>query len=541
MQVKQNQDIVDQERLLGKLPFAAGASFDSYHRQHERQCMEDTRVGLLQQFQEWGANHSRPLFWVSGMAGTGKSTIARTLANRFKSSGTLGGSFFFSRASGEANNAFKLVGTLAHHLANALPHLKGPLCEAILNHEDVVRQGLRNQWKELIVTPLSNVRLNGRPTLNIVIDALDECGSDDDIRLILQLFVEVKDLKSIDMGIFVTSRPEIVIRLGFANIPDIVHQKLDLRDIPRDDVEHDIMVFLESELRCISLQRKLHDWPSKHAIGVLVKRSDCLFIYATTACRYIGGMDWDPEERLSEILSGGSSGEGDAITGIDAMYMQVLRTALTEGRGQKEVDKLCDRFKQVVGSIVVLFDELSISALAGLLSLQENSVKLSLDGLHSVLNVLDDTDSPVRLLHPSFHDFLVDYRRCEDGRFCVDEASMHGELAKNCLRVISTALKRNMCQLSTPGAPPQEAERHTLNIQLPRHVQYACSYWVDHLASTKPDSRLQIGFCDNGEVHLFFQKDFLRWLEAMSLMEKMPQAVLMIQKLANILEVCYPA
>ncbi|KAL8646494.1 MAG: hypothetical protein Q9210_006113 [Variospora velana] len=534
-QMKQYHEAIERDQRLAKLPFAADACFDSYHRQHETHCIENTRVELLQELQIWGANHQRPIYWLSGMAGTGKSTIARTLAARLKSSKTLGGSFFFSRSSGEANNAVNFVGTLAHHLANVSPLFKESICEAISLHEDVTRQGLRNQWKELIVGPLSKVRLSGRPTLSIVVDALDECGSDDDIRLLLQLFVEVKDLTSVNIGIFVTSRPEIVIRLGFEDIPEITHQKLDLRDIPRHLVEHDILVLLKREFNRIRLERKLLDWPSEHDLQSLAQRSNCLFIYAVTVCRYVNNTDWDPEERLSEILHNGHASGGDTAE-LDAMYMQVLSSALLNGRGEEEISRLCDRFQQVVGSIVTLFDEFSASALAELLSRPVNSVNTTLNRLHSVLNIPGDVESPIRLLHPSFHDFLLSKTRCRDERFCTDETLMHGELFSKCMGAMSTTLKRNACQLSTPGSPPQDVDKKTLDTRLPRHVQYACNYWLDHLARARPDSRVQLGLRDNGKVHVFFKKSFLHWLEAMSLLGKMSHAVLMIIQLANMLD-----
>ena len=471
------------------------------------------------------------------MAGTGKSTIARTLANKFKSQKTLGGSFFFSRGSGEANNAVNFVGTLAYHLANTSPQLKECICEAVSTHSDSTRQGLRNQWKNLIIGPLSMIKIKGRPTLNLVIDALDECDSDDDIRLLLQLFVEVKDLNNINLGIFVTSRREVAIRPGFKDMPEIIHHNLDLRDIPRQIVEHDISMLLEHELGRISSQHKLHDWPSEDDIRSLVQKADCLFIYAATACRFIGDKDWIPTERLSEIIQGDSAG-GGITAQLDEMYMQVLRCSLIKGRREGDVAKLCDRFKRIVGSIVVLFNELSVSELAKLLSLPVGKVNVSLGTLHSVLNIPDNLESPIRLLHPSFHDFLLDETRCEDKRFLLEEVLMHGNLVMNCLKTISAALKRNSCRLPTPGSSPQDVQSETLNKQLPKHVQYACQYWVDHLAGTKPDSRAQLGLRDDGEIHIFFREDFLHWLEAMSLMGKMSQGVLMITRLANMTEVC---
>ncbi|KAL8903300.1 MAG: hypothetical protein Q9207_004013 [Kuettlingeria erythrocarpa] len=537
-QLKQGHGVIEQERLLAKLPVALDASFNSWNRQHESLCIENTRVELLQQHRDWGATHPKPLYWLSGMAGTGKSTIARTLAHYFHSIGTLGGSFFFSRSSGEANNAVNLVGTLARQLANRSPQLKQSVCEAISSNEGVTRQGLRNQWKELILAPLSKTQAKGRTTLNFVIDALDECGWDEDIRLILQLFVEVKDLKEVDLGVFVTSRPEVAIRLGFKAIPHIIYQELNLRDVPRHIMEHDLSVLLEHELRRISIEHDIPDWPKHEDVCSLVKKSNCLFIYATTACRYIGELDEDPEERLFEVLGSGSNPGGDTA-GLDLTYTQVLTSALIIKRSEAEVEKACDRFKQTVGSIVTLFDELSISGLAELLDISNKRVDQSLLRLHSVLNIPKDVESSIRLLHPSFRDFLLDNRR-SFSRFSVDKGLKHAELANHCLRVMSVGLKRNMGQLKTPGSPPEDAERERLKTHLPKHVQYACQYWVDHLEGIRADSEAKHSIPDDGYIKSFFQKNFLHWLEAMSLMGKMSQAVLMITRLGDLLKVRYP-
>ncbi|KAL8920505.1 MAG: hypothetical protein Q9208_006255 [Pyrenodesmia sp. 3 TL-2023] len=535
IELKQGQEASEQERLLAKLPFAVDASFDSYHRQHEPRCIENTRVELLQQHREWGVGHARPLYWLSGMAGTGKSTIARTLADYFHSIGTLGGSFFFSRSSGEANNAVNFVGTLARHLANISPQLKQSVCEAISSHEDVTRQGLRNQWKELILAPLSKTQSKGRTTLNFVIDALDECGSDDDIKRILQLCVEVKGLKEVSLGVFVTSRPEIAIRLGFEAIPEIIYQELDLRDVPRHIVEHDLLVFLKHEFGRISRRHKMSGWTKDEDLRSLVQQSDCLFIYATTACRYISDLDWDPEERLSEVLIGGPA-RGGNTAGLDTMYMQVLTSSLIIDRSEAEVTKVCDRFKQIVGSIVTLFDELSITGLAGLLGMPNKAIEQSLRRLHSVLDIPKDVELSIRLLHPSFRDFLLDGSRCSDKRFSLDRGSKHEQLAKHCLGVMSKCLKRNMGHLKTPGSPPGDAERTRLNTELPKHVRYACQYWVDHLEGIRADPGAKHNLPDDGHIQSFFQRHFLHWLEAMSLMAKMSQAVLMITRLGDLLK-----
>ena len=527
----------EQDRLLGKLHVADDAFFNSYHRQHESQCTVDTRVELLKQLGDWAAKHQRSIFWLSGMAGTGKSTIARTLAGRLNERNSLGGSFFFSRASGSSKNAANFVGTLAYALAKKSPQFMDRICEAISGNGDVLRQGLRNQWEELIIGPLSKVKLVPRPTMTFIIDALDECGSDDEIRLILQLLVEVKSMSSIDLGVFVTSRPAIAVRLGFDKIPEIVHQNLDLRDVPRQTVEHDIAVFLRRELGRISQEHKIPNWPSRDNIQSLVQRANGLFIYAATICGFVDDKDWNPQERLSEILRGGSA-EAEGTVQLDEMYSEVLRCALTKGRREGEAIKLCDRFKQVVGSIITLSDTLSSSALAKLLDIPIKNVELALGTLHSVLNIPKDSENPIRLLHPSFHDFVSDEARCEDRRFFVEKTSIHGKLLINCLEVMSAALKRNVCNLQTPGSSPRDVQREKLFRLLPQHVQYACQYWVEHLACASSEQWIHLGLRDGGIIHEFFQRYYLYWLEAMSLLGKMSDAVLMVAKVGEMLRVC---
>ena len=384
------------------------------------------------------------------------------------------------------------------------------MCEAFASEEDVIQRGMRNQWKELIVTPLSTTASCSHTPLNIVIDALDECDSDDDIRLILRLFTEIQDSKNVDLGIFITSRPEVVIRLGFDSMPEIIHQKLDLRDIPRHVMEHDISVLLDREFDSMRLQHQIRDWPSEDDKLSLLQRSDCLFIYAKTACRYIGDLDWNPKERLAEILHGTST-KGGATSQLDEMYMHVLKQALTAGRSAADAAQLCDRFKHLVGSIVVLLNELPILALAELLSLTPTSVDAALRKLHSVLNIPPDEASPIRMLHPSFHDFVLEESRCTDQRFCVDGKDAHGKLARHCLRVMSSMLRRNICRLRTPGSPPLDVDQGGIDRYVPKHLQYTCLYWIDHLARSQPYDHTRSGL--DTEVRSFFQKDFLHWLE----------------------------
>ena len=62
--------------MLKQLPVVHGAAFDSYGHEHGSICLPNTRVELPRQIANWADDFSaESIFWLNGMAGTGKSTI----------------------------------------------------------------------------------------------------------------------------------------------------------------------------------------------------------------------------------------------------------------------------------------------------------------------------------------------------------------------------------------------------------------------------------------------------------------------------------
>ncbi|KAL9613653.1 MAG: hypothetical protein Q9167_001829 [Letrouitia subvulpina] len=525
---------IDESQELSKISVTEGAAFDSYHRQNEPRCISDTRVDILDRLREWSQRDDRCIFWLNGMAGTGKSTIARTIATNLDGTGSLGANFFFSRGVGDLGHAARFVTTLAHQLATKIPLLRPYVCEAITNNASICYQDLRKQWKELIIQPLLN-SASQCPPLTFVIDALDECDDEANIKLILQLFVESNKFGSVRLEMIVTSRPETPIRLGFKNMPEIIHEDLILHDVPRDIVEHDIFIFLKFEFAEIGKDHSLEDWPDKKEIDHVVWASDGLFIYAATVCRFIKQSSvLLPEERLKAIIQNNDAREplAGATARLDEMYVQILQCSFKlEGSVQ-----IGQRFRYVVGSIVVLSDVLSVFTLSNLLGLSRRQVEAAIGALHSLLNVPDDPHSPIRLLHPSFRDFLLDKDRCKDDRFQVGREDANKSLASACLQLLIKTLKEDMCDLKVPTAKVDDLQPRVIDSHLPKDIQYACQYWVDHLEQATPEQRIEAGLCDSGQIDHFFHVHLLHWLEALSLMRKVSEGVKMLVKLESMLQ-----
>lgn len=91
------------------------------------------------------------IFWLSGWAGTGKSTIARTVARQYHKRERLGASFFFSRGKEDTSQAGKFLTSIAIQPAGNYPVLKDPICEAIPKNRHIASQVRRDQWKQLIL------------------------------------------------------------------------------------------------------------------------------------------------------------------------------------------------------------------------------------------------------------------------------------------------------------------------------------------------------------------------------------------------------
>ncbi|KAF5851816.1 hypothetical protein GGP41_000555 [Bipolaris sorokiniana] len=517
---------IDQKLVLAKLPIAIGASFNSHNEEHNARCLPKTRTELLDEITTWANDKDgKSIFWLSGMAGTGKSTIARTVAQSFASRGQLGASFFFKKGEGERGNASRFFTTIATDLVACEPGMLPSIRKTLDGDSTISHKALKDQFEKLILQPLLGIKQARTRALArvIVIDALDECEREADIRAILQLLAQAKDIRPVPLRIMVTSRPELHIRLGFQAMPNGTYQDLVLHEVPRSTIEHDIRLFLEHELGRIRKERKLaSDWPAKQQILALVELAVPLFIYAATVCRYVGSKGSNPTAFLNKVLQYQKA----TFSQLDRTYLPVLDQLLSE-QEEDEKETWLQAFREVVGSIVVLESPLSAVSLARLLQVPQEEIQCRLDSLHSILSVPNSEDAPIHLLHLSFREFLVDPYKQGKSPFWVDKKTTHKRLASYCLECMSglSGLHPDICSLLEPGVLRSEIDEGTITSSLSPDLQYACRYWVEHLKQGQQD------ILDGDTTHLFLQKHLLHWLEAISLTRELSRCVDLLDSL----------
>jgi hypothetical protein len=520
---------------LSNLPYAKDAPFNSYAKQHDPTCLENTRVDVLRQIQEWAdGQDKRCIFWLSGLAGTGKSTIARTIARAYSDRSRLGASFFFSRGGGDVGHAGKFVTSIAIQLASNVPTLQQHISEAIAEQTNITSQSLRDQWQQLVLRPLSKLHVSSSQSIYVlVVDALDECDDDNNIRIVLHLLAEARSLERVSLRVFLTSRPEIPIRYGFCQISDAEHLDFVLHNISPSIIDHDISTFLEHNLRLIGQEDAQEpDWPGLVAIRCLVEIASGLFIWAATACRFIReGLS--AEERLGILLKGGSA-PAMPEEHLNGIYVTVLRNSIQPGYTEEEKQRLQGMLRDVLGGIVILFSPLPIKPFSRLLHTTKNQVDRTLKNLHAILDIPTDPARALRLHHPSFRDFLLDNNKCKDPNFWVDEKQAHQTLVDNCIWLMSTSLKQDICGLDAPGALVTDVASSRVEQCLPPEVQYACLHWIQHLQKSSTQLR------DNDQVHQFLQEHLLHWFEALGWMGKVSEGIHAITSLESITTVSKP-
>lgn len=517
-----------QDMDLEKLESAMDAGFESFADRDEVQCLQGTRTELLRQIIDWAQSPSQEsIFWLNGMAGTGKSTISRTVAKSLKDTNQLGASFFFKRGEGDRGNAKKFFPTLARQLMLLIPGLRSGVRRALHDDPDIGTKSLREQFEKLLLQPLLALDPRGRQPQHaaIVIDALDECEHDRDIRNIIRLLPLLQKVKAARIRVFLTSRPELPISLGFSDIPGHKYQDFALHEIPNELTEHDIHLFLQDRFAKIKHDRKVsQDWPGDDVIRRLVTMSVPLFISAATVCRYIEHSKWEPTRRLAELLQDQSK----YVSRMDKTYLPILTRLLDDQESDKsEQQQLLQEFQEIVGVVILLAVPLSINSLSLFLGIGADQIDNRLNSFRSVLSVPADRDQPVRLLHQSFRDFLVQY----ETKFHVNVPEKHNDISQFCLKIMRGHLRKNICDLENPGTGRADIDSQCIRKCLPPELQYSCRYWIHHLEQSRALPS------EIGNILLFLQEHFLHWVETMSLLGLISEVVDMLRLLSTILPV----
>jgi hypothetical protein len=483
-------------------------------------CLEGTRVQLLEDMAKWMANpDDKTVFWLNGVAGTGKTTIAKSVADMASETKHLVATFFFSHTSVDRRDFSKVIPTLAYQLARDA-RLRPHIVAALDSHKDIATSSTRVQANKLLLDSLRATPCATDRRILIVLDALDECQKDfNHIHggdLIPILLAGLKDIPFV--RVLLTSRPEPSIERMFKR-KDLQGATFTLalhRDIEKGMVRADIARYLNHELG--KLRDAIPDspvFPTEEDMRILVKRADTLFIYARTVVEYISDPVGRPDRRLAALLQAKPGRSVQTYSSLDGLYTHILVNASESSTRANSVD---EDLRSTLVALVLAQQPLTVDGLAVMAGIDQDSCSECLRRISALLDYQHESDEPVRLMHLSFSDFLSDPHRCSDLPFyVVDGASDHISLVEVCFDLMNRHLRYNICQIQNSSLLNAEV----LNLggrmkeHIPESLRYACRFWVihwpEHIRTAGSQSRIPTG------LEVFCEQHLLHWIEALSL------------------------
>ena len=394
---------------------AVNAYYDSEKQPSSSECLHGTRSRQINMLMDWveANKKERPLFVVLGPAGSGKSSLLRTVARMCEEKKYLAANFFFSGTDSTRNTLRCLINTIAYQIAEAIPELRPYVARSVHAEPSILSRSFESQTQRLLLNPLSQLRSEYSDFSYhhrvIVIDAMDECLEvNEQRRFIFALSTVLKD-KSFPFLCLLSTRFDRHIERNLTTILNPwIYGRMTLGG-NEDDERGDIWTYLQANIGFI---RKSHpfgtripdEWPLKSDLKAIVQKSGGQFIYASTVIRYVESPNHNPYEQLRYILgiSTIKSGAGP-FAELDALYRALMSS----------VENI-ETAIEILGIELVRTSSQFWTPRTLRLGFNFNKHLLSPDAdifLAPLASVLSCEHGKIKFYHLSFAEFLLDHTR----------------------------------------------------------------------------------------------------------------------------------
>ena len=509
------------DRLLKLLKPVREANY-----QEDRGCMEGTRTAVLDKIISWvnkpldvnqaSKSHSDNIYWLYGMPGLGKTSVANSLCHRLHETGNLGGSFFCKRDEEILRDPKNVLPTLISKLAAMWTPYRRLVAQALLDDPQL------NPKSTSGILLLKTLRALEKPpsrTLVLVIDALDECGDDITRDVLLKSLLEASSQVEW-LRIVITSRPEHDIRSFFKAQGCTGH------DLAGDDQnDKDIRHFAQERMLLLAKSRnRQQGWPGEARLNQINQRSHGLFIYVETIYRILKPLK-NPDQGLDLVLG---QQQQDANAELYSLYLAALRS---------QVGKETEEYSRVSRAIIAVatYRPLNDESLASLIGMDVAVIQAWVDALGWVFLRDQSQQGGIRIRHLSILEFLTGISDPADLQ--VNLKLAHAELSLHCLRTMTKQLRFNICGLETSYLANLDIEDLEDRVRrcIPETLEYSCMHWASHLRfDLDPPSdvvnELLIEFF-GGVLPLY-------WLEVLSITGNIPAAIVALQAITESSKVC---
>ena len=457
------------------------------------ECLENTRKETLDSIYQWVDASGYPnVLLLIGAAGTGKSTIATTVAGRYQRRRQLGCHIFFLR---EKSHPGSVLQSIAYSLAAYNQTIAESLVNQLKDTGVLGPSNLKTKFDILLREPLYTAAIEAREPILIVLDALDECGTPESRQSLINVLRDCLPTLPPNFRIFITSRPDEDIT-PLISKPNFVTMTIDQHS---NESKVNVCAYIKFEFDQMRSSRKLNvpddcEWDDN--IRRLSESADGLFIWASTAVRFVR------EERLSRSRCFRNLVSNANSLKLDELYMTVL----------SHVSKWSEEDKEILRNIfsLILFAKrpLSDTEIDKILDVEMDTTSDLLSYFHSLVRY--ERGQPIRIYHASFYDYLIS---CEGEPWHVDPSVQRAYIASLCFERMGDLLKYNICNIPSSSVlnsyVPDIDNRVTRCI--PPFLKYICCNWIYHLQDVSYSQNL----CS--KLGSFVSKQLLFWFEVLSL------------------------
>jgi hypothetical protein len=465
--------------------------------------MAGTRETLLNQIMAWVANESDTsnIYWIHGLPGIGKTSLAHSICENLHNKQRLAGGFFCQRDDANMSEIRNILPTLISKLAEIFPPFRSIVADRLRSDPNLTSKSMKDP---LFLDFICNLPRHPKHALVFVIDALDECGDDQNRPALLKVLTEAAS-HAPWLKIIVTSRPEDEIQRFFNRLPRSSYSRYDLATDQAAGA--DLQTFARSQFDLVAKKWCLPiPWPEQPLFDEVISQANGLFIFVRTLVRTLKQCE-DPEETLKAAL------QGSAGTGLKPLYN--LYSSVLKAQG---VPRNAE-FRQVIGVVLAAapYRTLCEESIAELAGARPHLVKKWVNDLSSLLYRDEAANGGVRVQHLSISDFFVS----DHCAYQVDLEIANGQLGIACLKTMVEQLRFNICKLEDSRLA--NADVHDLPSRIKEHIsdvlQYSSLYWPNHLCFT-PDNGDR---CVWGILKEFFGGLYgLFWVEVLSIMGMVP-------------------
>ena len=484
-------------------------------------CMKGTRKSLLEQIIAWVADgleqtEGRNVYWIFGLPGIGKTSLAHSICARLHDKEQLVGAFFCQRDDQELRDPRNILPTLIRNLAILFPPFRSIVAECLRNNPNLTLESMRPTLFLGFIRKLPRLR---KQALVFVIDALDECGSAQSRQGVLEA---LKDATAHApwLKVIITSREEVDIRLFFDSPSQLPHLRYDLT--ADEETTSDLRTFAEHRFNRVASTRCLQSpWPERLLLEEVISRAGGLFIFIETLALALERC-YEPTKLMEATLQGSSS---PGLASLYGLYSSIARAR----RVQRNAE-----FRRVIGVLLTTgpYRPLCEETIAELAGVRPDLVKMWVEDLGSMFYRDEGANGGIRVRHLSISDFFVSNDCQADYQVNLRDANM--ELGIACLDKMVEQLRFNICGLEDSRLANADIKDLALRINenISDALQYSSLYWSNHLCFT-PDTGEG---CVWDKLRKFFEGPYaLFWVEVLSIMGMLRIGVPSLRELASIL------